>query len=297
LKLVLLGAHGQVGRAVAPLLGAMGPLAAFGHTEADLDQPESVAALLRHEAPDVIVNAAAYTAVDAAEDDAARAHRINGEAVAAIGEVACGLGALVVHYSTDFVFDGRADRPYVETDAADPLSVYGRSKLAGDLALAASGADHLILRVSWTFSPSGKNFPLAILNLARTRSSLDVVADETGAATSAGLIAAATIEALRQTLPDRGKAGLYHVAASGSASRHELAQFIVAEARAAGANLALGADGVRPTTAAAFGAKAPRPANSRLDTTKFRTAFGMMLPTWQDEVRSLVATLKEEERL
>ncbi|MBN9345458.1 MAG: dTDP-4-dehydrorhamnose reductase [Devosia sp.] len=298
MKLVLFGSGGQVGRALAPLLGELGTVAAFDHTTADFEQPATLAAIIEGERPDVVVNAAAYTAVDAAEDDSARAHLVNGEAVRHIADAARRRGALVVHYSTDFVFDGRADHPYRETDTTNPLSVYGASKLGGDQALAASGADHLIFRVTWNYSPEGKNFPLAILRLAKARDALDVVSDEIGAATSADLIARATVEALRQTLADRGKTGLYHLTASGAASRDTLARVIVAEARAAGAELALSPDSIRPILARDYAVtKAIRPSNSRLDTTSFQSTFGMTLPSWQDGIRDLINTLREGGRL
>lgn len=297
MRVLLLGANGQVGQALHPLLAGMGDLRAFGRAEADLEDPAAIGALIAREAPGLIVNAGAYTAVDAAEDDRARAFRVNAEAVGAIGEAARRLGALVVHYSTDFVFDGDKQGAYSETDEAHPLGVYGASKLAGDHALAASGADHLILRVSWNYSPVGKNFPLTILRLAASRDGIDVVADEYGAATSAALIAGATLEAIRQTLADRSKAGLYHLTASGSASRHELAQFIVGEAAGQGVSLALKPENIRPVSAASYGLKARRPSNSRLDTGKFTRTFGVELPPWQDGIRDLITTLIGEGRL
>jgi dTDP-4-dehydrorhamnose reductase len=296
-KIVLFGRNGQVGRALSPLLPQLGDLVSFGRDEANFEDPSAIAALIRREEPDVVINAAAYTAVDAAEDDRDRAFRVNADSVAAIGEAARSLASLVVHYSTDFVFDGTNDRPYTESDAVRPLSVYGESKLAGERALQQSGAVHLILRTSWNYADRGKNFPLAILNLAKSRDSLTVVSDEIGAATSALLIADATIAALRQTLDNRGLGGLYHLSASGSASRHELAQFIVAAARATGMPLTLVPEAIKPTTAAEYGLKAKRPANSRFDTRAFSTTFGVQLPPWQDGIRQLIKTLFEGGRL
>lgn len=297
MKIVLFGRNGQVGRALSPLLMQLGEVVALGRSEADLDDPRAPAAIIRREEPDIVINAAAYTAVDAAEDDRDRAFRVNAEAVAEMGAAARSITAIVVHYSTDFVFDGTSERPYVESDAARPLSVYGESKLAGERALQASGATHLILRTSWNFSDRGKSFPLSILDLARTRESLNVVADEFGAATPATLIASSTIAALRQLLANRGLGGLYHLTADGAASRHELAQFIVTAARAAGADLALGPEAIRPVTAASYGAKAKRPQNSRLDTARFRSSFGLSLPSWQDGIRQLIRSLHNEGRL
>lgn len=297
MKILLFGRNGQVGRALSPLLPQLGDLVALGRDEADFTDPAAIAALIRREEPDIIVNAAADTAVDAAEDDPARAYRVNAETVGAIGTAARAITALVVHYSTDFVFDGTGDAPWRETDPVNPLSVYGKSKRAGEVALMESGAVHMILRTSWNYGDRGKNFPLAILNLARTRDTLTVVSDEIGAATPALLIADATIAALRQLSANRGLGGLYHLSAAGAASRHELARFIVAEARAAGAQLALTPEAIQPVLARDYGAKAPRPANSRLDTTKFATTFGVHLPAWQDGIRQLIKALGREGRL
>ena len=297
MKLLLLGRNGQVGRALSPILPQLGDLVAFGRDEADFENPAALAALVRREEPDVIVNAAAYTAVDAAEDDRERAFRVNAEAVGAIGEAARSIAAFVVHYSTDFVFDGTASRPYREDDATNALSVYGQSKLAGEIALRDSGAVYLTLRISWIYSDRGKNFPLSILNLARTRDTLNVVADEVGAATSALFVADQTVAALRQIMTNRGLGGLYHLAPSGVASRYELAKFVVAEALAAGAQLALQPDAIAPIPASAFPSKVKRPANSELDTTKFRDTFGVSLPAWQDGIRHLIKTLHDEGRL
>ena len=297
MKILLLGRNGQVGRALSPLLPQLGELVALGRNEADFDDPVALGALVRREEPDLIVNAAAYTAVDAAEDDRAAAFRVNAEAIGAIGEAARSVAAFVVHYSTDFVFDGSGEVPYRESDTTRPLSVYGESKRAGEVALQHSGAVHMILRTSWVYADRGKNFPLAILNLAKSRASLDVVSDEIGAATSSRLIADATIAALRQVMDNRGLGGLYHVAAAGAASRFDLARFIVAEARAAGAELALHPDAIRPIPARDYAAKARRPLNSRLDATRFQTTFGYFFPTWQEGIRQLIKTLKDEGRL
>lgn len=297
MKLLLLGRNGQLGRALSPILPQLGELVAWGRDEANFDDPAELAARIKVEEPDFIVNAAAYTAVDAAEDDREGAFRINAEAVGAIGEAARAIAAFVVHYSTDFVFDGVDTAPYNEGDRPNPLSVYGQSKLAGEWALQQSGAVSMILRVSWTYSDQGKNFPLAILNLARTRDTLDVVADEIGAATSVLTVADATVAALRQAAANRALGGLYHLAASGSASRHELAQFIVAEAMAAGADLKLRPETIRPIPASAWPSKVKRPANSMFDTTVFESIFNVHLPPWQEGIRQLIKTLRAGGRL
>lgn len=292
MKLLLLGRNGMLGRALSPILPQLGDLVAWGRDEADFDDPGGLAARIRNEEPDVIINTAAYTAVDAAEDDAERAFRINGEAVGAIGEAARAIAAFVVHYSTDFVFDGTNSAPYREADRPNPLSAYGRSKLAGEVALQRSGAVHMILRASWTYADHGKNFPLAILALAKSRDTVDVVADEIGAATSVRTVADATIAALRQIAGNRGLGGLYHLAAAGSASRYDLARFIVTEAHAAGADLKLSPDAIKPIPASAWPSKAKRPANSVLDCTAFESTFGVHLPPWQDGIRQSIKTLR-----
>ena len=297
MKLLLLGRNGMLGRALSPILPQLGDLVAWGREEADFDDPAALAEKIKREEPDIIVNAAAYTAVDAAEDDRERAFRINADAVGAIGEAARSIAAFVVHYSTDFVFDGASAAPYTEGDRPNPLSVYGQSKLAGERALGQSGAVCMVLRVSWTYSDHGKNFPLAILKLARTRDSIDVVADETGAATSVRLVAGATVAALRQIADNRALGGLYHLAASGVASRHELARFIVGEALAQGGKLTLRPEAINPIPASAWPSKVRRPANSAFDTTPFESIFNVHLPPWQEGIRHLITTLRERGEL
>lgn len=297
MKLLVLGKDGQVGRALQPALAPLGQVVALGRAEADLEHPEQVAARIAAEHPDVVVNAAAYTAVDAAEDDRTRAWTINADAVGAIGTAAHAIGALVVHYSTDYVYDGLAQGFQTEEQPTSPASVYGASKLAGEALLRQSGARHLIFRTSWVYASAGKNFPLTILRLARERERLSVVGDQWGAPTSAGLIAVVTATAIPQALADPGKLGLYHLAAAGETSWHGLAQFLVGEARAAGATLKVAPDAIVPIPGAEYPAKARRPANSRLSTAKLRAAFGVTLPPWQDGIRQLITTLHSEGRV
>lgn len=297
MKVLLLGRNGMLGRALSPILPQLGEIVAWGRDEADFENPSVLAEKIKREEPDFIVNAAAYTAVDAAEDDRERALRINADAVGTIGEAARSIAAFVVHYSTDFVFDGTSTVPYAEIDRPNPVSVYGRSKLAGEQALQQSGAVCLILRVSWTYADHGKNFPLAILNAAKSRDTINVVMDEIGAATPVTLVARSSVAALRQVMDNRGLGGLYHVAAAGSASRYELARFIVSEALAAGAELKLQPDGIKPIPASAWPSKVQRPSNSVFDTTVFESIFNVHLPPWQDGIRQLIATLRERGEL
>jgi dTDP-4-dehydrorhamnose reductase len=296
-KLLVFGRDGQVGHALQPALAALGEVVALGRAEADFERPEVLGPLLDQHRPDVIVNAAAYTAVDAAEDDRDRAWAINAAAVGVIGQVARRLGALVVHYSTDYVFDGSALDPQTEEQPTSPLGVYGASKLAGEALLRDTGADHLILRTSWVYAPRGKNFPLTILRLAHERETLTVVSDQRGAPTPASLIADVTARAIVAARTDRHRLGLYHLAPGGETSWHHLAQYLVADAIAEGARLKLTPENIVPILARDYPARAARPANSRLDTARLRQAFDLTLPPWQEGIRQLIRTLRHEGRL
>lgn len=293
MKLLLLGKDGQVGRALQPVLPRLGDLVALGRDEADFDRPGELPRLVAVHAPDVIVNAAAYTAVDKAESDADRARLINTEAVAALAAAAQRSGAWLIHYSTDYVYDGAKPEPYVETDEPRPLGVYGATKLKGDREIAASGCRHLIFRISWVYGVGGSNFPASILRLARERSSLDVVADQVGAPTSAGLVATVTADAIArlQSAGDDAAAlsGTYHLAPRGAVSRHGFARLLVAEAEARGARLALGADDVAPIGTADYPTPAARPLNSQLSTRKLQSAFGFEPPPWEEDARRWIA--------
>lgn len=292
MRLLLLGKDGQVGRALQPTLAAAGELIACGRAEADLERVGELPRLVAAHRPDVIVNAAAYTAVDQAETDAGRARLVNAEAVAILAAAAHRTGAWLVHYSTDYVFDGRKADPYTETDAPAPLSVYGMTKHAGDLAIAQAGCRHLIFRVSWVYAPRSNNFARAMLHLARDRTSLNVVADQFGAPTSADLIASVTAAAIARAVgqPDGdGMSGLYHLAPTGAVSRADYAKFLIAAAREAGAPLKLSAAEIQPIPTSDYPTPAARPLNSRLDTAKLRATFALALPPWQDAARRWVA--------
>jgi dTDP-4-dehydrorhamnose reductase len=293
-KLLVFGRDGQVGRALQPALAHLGDVTALGHSEIDLSVPETLGSVIDRLRPNVIVNAAAYTAVDAAEDDRSRAWRVNAEALGAIGAAAKKNGALVVQYSTDYVYAGQGSDYQDEVAPTSPVSVYGASKLTGEMLLRESGADHVILRTSWVYAPYGKNFPLSILRLAKERDTLNVVDDQIGAPTSAELLADVTA----RVIPDaHGRLGTYNLAPTGETSWYGLARFLVAEAIAAGASLRLEPNAIVPIAAREYPAKAARPANSRLDTTKLRTAFDLALPPWQDGIRQLIKTLATEGRL
>ncbi len=250
--------------------------------------------------PDVIVNPAAHTAVDKAESEPALAQAINGVAPGVFGEEASRIGALVVHYSTDYVFDGSKDGWYAESDAPNPQSVYGKTKLAGELALAASGARHLIFRTSWVFGAHGVNFAKTMLRLAAERQGLKVVADQFGAPTSAALIADVTAQVLGQWAQSRRLAsadfpafpyGLYHLVAAGRTNWHEYAQAVVMAAQAAGKPLRMEPADVQAITSMEYPLPAPRPANSCLDTTRLRDTFGLCLPDWRHGLQHVLTQL------
>jgi len=303
-KILLLGANGQVGFELARTLAPLGELqvatrdgllATGEHClHADLANPETLDAALHAAAPDIVVNAAAYTAVDRAEDEENLADRINHWALTVLGAWAARSGALVVHYSTDYVFDGAARHPYREDDPTAPLGVYGRTKLAGEDALRASGCDHLILRTAWVFAARGHNFLRTMLRLARERDELRIVDDQRGAPTAAGTIASATAQALSLWLAWDGQArdaaiGTYHLCAGGQCSWFEFAQAIVASAKRAG--LVDRVPAVVPIATADYPTRARRPAWSVLDTTKFRTAFSLKLPDWEQGLDAVIGEL------
>jgi dTDP-4-dehydrorhamnose reductase len=248
-KIVLLGKDGQVGWELQRSLAPLGELVALGRSEADLECPEALLAKVRALNPQVIVNAAAYTAVDKAESDAVRARAINAETPAKLSKLAGELGAWLVHYSSDYVFDGMKPGPYGEADATGPLSVYGSSKLAGETAIAASGCRHLMFRTSWVFAPRGGNFARTMLKLATERERLSVVNDQFGAPTSAELIADVTALCLYRALQaDAGSSmsGLYHLVAAGRTSWFDFAKFVLQEAEGLGVKLKVRPDAVLP---------------------------------------------------
>jgi dTDP-4-dehydrorhamnose reductase len=306
MKILLLGANGQVGfelqRALAPL-GELVPATRSGELPggaeclaADLGDKASLARALESTQCDIVVNAAAYTAVDRAEDDSQLALRVNAEALGEIGAWAARRSALVVHYSTDYVFDGQGARPYREDDATGPLGVYGRTKLAGEQCLRDSGCDHLILRTAWVYGSRGHNFLRTMLRLARERERLTVVSDQHGAPTSSRLIAASTAAALARWLAadrqDRTRYnGTYHLAAAGETTWCGFARAIVAHAGRAG-SLARMPEVVAIRTAD-FPTKARRPAYSVLDTSKLRQRFDLHLPDWRSGLDDTLAEMAE----
>ncbi len=291
MKILVTGKNGQVGFELQRALGPLGEVVAVAHAECDLADADAIRALVRRIAPGVIVNPAAYTAVDKAEADQVTAFAVNAEAPRVLGEEGARLGALVVHYSTDYVFNGTKDGAYAESDTPDPQSVYGRSKHEGEVALAQATARHLILRTSWVVGAHGGNFAKTMLRLAGERERLSVVADQFGAPTSAALLADLTAQLVRQHQREGGENfpyGTYHVAASGETNWHEYARFVIGEALAAGKPLKATPDAVAPLTTDQYPTPARRPANSRLDTTRFCDTFGLRLPHWQEGLRHVL---------
>ncbi len=284
MKILLTGKHGQVGFELQRALAPLGEVVAVDHHECDLADADAIRRLVTEVKPQIIVNPAAYTAVDKAESEPALAEAVNGVAPGVFGEAAARLGALVIHYSTDYVFDGAGQGAYTEADVPNPQSVYGKTKLAGERALQASGADHLIFRTSWVFGAHGGNFAKTMLRLAGERESLKIVADQFGAPTSAALLADVTAQVIGRYRRE-GRTGfpfgLYHLVAGGCTTWHEYAQTVVRAAMAAGKPLKLTADDVLPIATADYPLPAPRPSNSRLDTSHLRNTFGLLLPDWQ----------------
>ena len=265
--------------------------------ERDLADAAAISALVRSIRPDLIVNPGAYTAVDKAESDSGLAHAVNAVAPGILGEEAAKLGAWVVHYSTDYVFDGTKLGGYTEDDPTNPQSVYGRTKRDGEIALRESGVRSLIFRTSWVVGAHGNNFAKTILRLALEREQLTVVADQYGAPTSAALLADVTAQLVRQWQREGDEGfpfGLYHLAASGETNWHEYARVVVSEALSAGRPLKLVPDALRAIPSSEYPTPAKRPANSRLDTSKLRRTFGLELPDWQQGVRYVLQQILRE---
>ncbi|MDD2864014.1 MAG: dTDP-4-dehydrorhamnose reductase [Methylococcales bacterium] len=292
MKILLFGANGQVGFELARSLLPLGEVIALNRENADLTDLEKCRTTIQTIQPDVIVNAAAYTAVDKAETERDSAFLINAKAVDVFAQEAKKVGALLIHYSTDYVFDGTKDAPYLEGDLPNPLNVYGESKLAGEQAIQASGADYVILRTTWVFAARGQNFVKSILRLAAEREELGIVADQIGAPTSARFIADATAHILPQIQQARNvkifKSDIFNLTNSGETSWFGLAEKIVELARLQ--NIELKNRLINPIPTSAYPTPAKRPANSRLSTAKLQQRFGLTIPTWE---QSLTFCLEE----
>lgn len=290
MKFLILGRDGQVGTALTAILAPLGEIAAYGRAGADFTRPDDVARLVHRERPDIIVNAAAYTAVDKAESEPEVARLVNATSPGRLAEAARQVGARLIHISTDYVFDGEQTQPYAEDDPTSPINVYGRSKLEGEVAIAATGADYLTLRTSWVHSASHPNFAGKMLEAAAQREELQVIDDQSGCPTSARLIAETigrtiALGAAGRPLPS----GLYHLTTTGETSRYDYACFIIEEARRMGAQLKV--ERILPVPSSVFPTPAPRPKNAHLSNHKLSSALGLDLPGWREDVRPTIATI------
>ncbi|MBD9633592.1 dTDP-4-dehydrorhamnose reductase [Pseudomonas sp. PDM19] len=298
MKILLLGRNGQVGWELQRSLAPLGELLALDSRSTDycgdLADLDGLAATLERFAPDVIVNAAAYTAVDKAESEPEQARRVNAQALGVMAEAAARHGALLVYYSTDYVFPGHGQTPWREVDDVGPLNVYGQSKLAGEQAIQASGCRHLIFRTCWVYAARGNNFARTMLRLARERDSLGVIDDQFGAPTGADLIADVTAHAITAAVRSPELCGLYHLAAGGEISWCGYARFVLEQATAAGVELSVSAQAIGALTTDAYPLPAKRPANSRLNTEKLQKAFLLNLPHWQHGVARMLTEIIEK---
>ncbi len=298
MKILLLGKNGQVGWELQRSLAPLGQVLALDSKSqdycGDLNDLQGLAATVQRFAPDVIVNAAAYTAVDKAESEPEQALRVNAQAPAVLAAEAQKLNALLIHYSTDYVFAGDGQTPWQESDPVGPLSVYGATKLQGEQAIQASGCAHLILRTSWVYAARGNNFAKTMLRLAQERDSLNVIDDQFGTPTGADLLADVTAHAIRAMHLNPQLSGVYHLAAAGETTWYRYARFVLEHAQTAGVQLKVAPDAVGALTTAAYPTPAKRPGNSRLNTQKLQNAFSLRLPEWQDGVaRMLIETLEK----
>ena len=292
MKILLFGKGGQVGWELQRSLAPLGDLVALDFDSTalcgnftDLQGLSDTVAKVK---PDVIVNAAAHTAVDKAESEPALARTLNALAPSAIAQAAAQCNALMVHYSTDYVFDGSGNTPWRETDATGPLSVYGSTKLEGEQLIALHCAKHLIFRTSWVYAARGGNFAKTMLRLAKERDRLTVIDDQIGAPTGADLLADITAHAVRQVNQTHRGYGLYHAVAGGQTSWHGYAEFVIHEAQLYQPDLSLAVKTIDPVATSAFPTPARRPQNSRLDTQKLQTTFGLTLPDWQTGVSRML---------
>jgi dTDP-4-dehydrorhamnose reductase len=295
MRVLVTGREGQLARALEERSAALPGLSlrTVGRPDLDLERPESIAAAIASAAPDVVVNAAAYTAVDQAEDEPERAFRINGAAAGEVAAAARRTGARVIQVSTDYVFDGTGTGPYAETAPTSPLGVYGRSKLEGERRVADENTDHVVVRTAWVYSPYGRNFLKTMLGAAAQRDELSVVSDQRGSPTAAGDLADGLLALIARwrEQPELGLGGTYHLAGSGEASWFDFAAAIFAEASRHG----LPAASVKPIRTVDWPTRAARPANSVLDSSRFAADFGYRAPAWQKSTAAVVAALSGRE--
>lgn len=287
--ILLTGPTGQVGHELVSALAPLGRVIAVGRDRLDLTRPDSITACVRNIAPDIIVNAAGYTSVDGAESEPELAHQVNATAPGILAEEAKRAGALLVHYSTDYVFDGRSDRPYTENDPPHPLNTYGKTKLEGERLIAQSGCAHLVLRASWIYSARGSNFVLTMLKLAREKSELRVVSDQIGSPSWARALAIATAQLLEHSETAVNNPGIYHFSAPDAVSRFDFARRIVELARPAlpPAEWAT----IESTTTANYPLPAQRPLRAATSKDKLKRVFGLEMPAWDRQLTDFMQAL------
>ena len=298
MKILLFGKNGQVGWELQRSLSSVGELVALDTDDqmpcGDFTRLEDIIQTIHSVSPDIIVNAAAYTAVDKAESESALAHTINTQAPKILAQESLKIGAWLVHYSTDYVFDGNGTKPWKETDPTAPINIYGSTKLEGEKAVINSGCKHLIFRTSWVYSARGKNFIKTIIHLAQSRDYLSVIDDQIGAPTGAELLADVTTHSIYTALKQPHVSGLYHLAAKGETSWYGYANFVLDKARQSGIKLQVQAENIQPVTTDAFPQTARRPRNSRLNTRKIEHTFDLTLPLWQTGVTRMLTEIFEK---
>jgi dTDP-4-dehydrorhamnose reductase len=287
MKILLFGKDGQLGQVLAKALPALGEVIALNRrgldeVSGDLSKPQEIQKTIQTIKPDVIVNAAAYTQVDKAEDEPELANLVNAESVSVIANEAKALNALLIHYSTDYVFDGSGEKPWLEEDETSPLNVYGASKRRGEEAILGSGCKHLIFRTSWVYGVKGQNFANTILRLAKEREELAIIDDQIGVPSSVDFLSKMSLIAIEKVINNERLLGLYNLVPSGETSWYEFASLITQSARQRGETLNLKT--IKPIKSCEYPVKATRPSNSRLSTEKFSKSFGVAIPSWQDGV-------------
>ena len=289
-KILLTGKTGQLGRELQQALTPLGTVTALGRAQMDLTDPDAIRRAIRSHAPDIIVNAAGYTTVDQAETERERAHQVNAVAPGIMAEEARRTNALLIHYSTDYVYDGANSAPYEENDAPNPVNYYGRSKLEGERAITAAACAHLILRASWIYSAHGTNFVLTMLRLARERKEIFVVDDQVGSPSWARSLAASSAQILTRIKDRSSASGIYHLSAAGHATRFDFAKAIIAAARKSSAPETQWAE-IRPTTTANYPLPAARPLNAATSKAKLTRDFGVEMPAWQEQISSFMKSM------
>ncbi|NOU01595.1 MAG: dTDP-4-dehydrorhamnose reductase [Gallionella sp.] len=298
MKILLLGKNGQVGWELQRSLAPLGELIALDRNSVpfgDLTNLDALAETIRVIQPDIIVNAAAHTAVDKAESESELARTLNALAPAVLASEAKRINAWLIHYSTDYVFDGRGDKPWLETDVTGPLSVYGATKLEGEKLIQQSGCKHLIFRTSWVYGARGGNFAKTMLRLAQERDSLNIINDQIGAPTGADLLADVTAHAIRAAQQQADVSGLYHLVAGGETSWHGYASYVIDLARRAEIQIKVTPEAIKPVPTSDFPTPAKRPHNSRMDTTKLQQSFDLKLPQWQAGVARMLSEVLQRD--